>query len=250
MTRRRRGDGHPKLVDLAPTWRPYRGWTVLHCPVSAAVGRPYDTADETPENRRWYDAVAAVVSPDRLDGLAPLPPSTYHVTICDGLSPMHLPRLGRLRRAVVRRRLASLPGTLDELDRYTFGLGEEVGTLLSACRREITYEATGVEARGTAVVVALRPAETDVFDEIAARRAQLLTGLGERVGTSLTTEWRPHVTLAYGADRSTVAALATQELLTRDVLAATDSARLRFVHAEVFAFDDMVTYWRRPAPTG
>jgi hypothetical protein len=260
MVRSRRAASHddnPKLLDLAPTWAPVPGWTVLHCSPRSAPDSVYSTQDEDPAARQVYDRMGTWFSdviaahPVAATGMAALPPDTFHVTISDGLSSQHLPRVAPAAASTLRSVLDDVGPSVEDPDLITFGHGDLLHRLLDLALHRVVYRVSGVVSRGFAVVVALAADDesVDLVDEIVDARSRLLDGMSHAVGTDLRTTWRPHVTLGYTIDKPSGQTFdAVVRSAATGLVTSMADDRLVLTGAALFSFDDMVTFRRSSLP--
>lgn len=247
---------NPKLVDLAPTWRRVRGWTVLHTasPDAKEGCRLYDLTSGSPDNlatlavlHDWFRDV--IETDDLRRAIAPLPLSTLHVTVCDGLSDLDRNKVTGRGSARLDRCLASLPGGVERPDEIALGHGQELCAVVDAASRPLRYAVTGVAHRGSAFVVELAVIadDRDAFDELCRHRTILQRSLSGALGTDIATRLRPHVTLGYAAN-APLAARHGPHVTARsaDVVADLAERVIEFRGAAVFAFDDMVSFTQGP----
>lgn len=244
----------PKVTDLRPTWTPFRGWTILfdnsdneHGPIPALL----DTPLELPGNRAYstLETLARRIATHVPDApIAWLPASSFHVTIMDGLSAPHVEQMAPgQRRVELVAGLDALPASLDGPTRLT--AGHDIEPVIEAGCAPIRFELDAVRCRGHAVVAELRvePSSVAALTRLTEVRHQSLGELGAMVGLDLVTDWRPHVTLGYVANRDAAAAYTfpiehisalTTETLDRQ------STSIAFHGAGLYGFTDMATYWR------
>jgi hypothetical protein len=261
MGRSRRAAPHeanPKLLDLHPTWAQVPGWTVLHCAPQSEPGSVYSTHDQHPPARRFYDRLGAWFAdvlashPTAAAGMAALPPDTFHVTVSDGLSSQHLPRVAPAAASTLRSFLDDITLSVEDPGLITFGHEDLLQRLLDLAQHRVVYRVTGVVSRGFAVVVALTPDDEsiDVVAEIGDARSRLLDAMSHTVGTDLRTTWRPHVTLGYAVDKPSGTVFdAVVRSEAPGLVAQTDEDRLVLSGAALFSFDDMVTFRRSSLPS-
>lgn len=245
---------NPKVAGLEPVWRPYAGVSVLFDnpgPTPRARGglRPLTVprAGDAP----LYDAIGAAVAalgaaraPERF-GYCPLPPSTYHVTVCDGVNQTQTGRLPRRAAASVRRYLTALPGALPEPPPALAFLAR-TGAFAAAGGRAVEFRATGLAGWGSVLAVRLEPLpeSRDALALVAEARARLAATVEARLGLRVQ-PWRPHLSVGYFADRDGAAAARAEIPAWSDaVRREAGDATVRFASASLYGFTDMVTFFR------
>lgn len=244
-----------KVLDLAPTWAPFEGWSVLFDasptePTARRPPTPFDCSGPSPNHGLLLGLAEVTASvaelPAAVDHLAALPPSTYHVTVCDGLSRGHVGEATEPIRTAVVDLLEALPERAVDHERLMLGSPAPLERLLTIAERSLHLVLTGLEVRGHAIVAALDPApgHEQAFVALDAARSDVLVTLAERTGLDVVTPWRPHVTLAYLANRTRVDPLQDELAeLSETVLAELGAQSFISEGASVYAFDDMVTFW-------
>lgn len=246
---------NPKVLDLAPTWRRYRGLSVLFDnPGTRVVGgvTPLENIPvDDPEQQRLYDNLADVVASIDADdmrdqyGFCPLPRYSYHVTVCDGPNERDIDRSTAPRRAAVAAVVDGLPGSLDRVSTALAFL-HEARVLPTVAGEPVTFAATGIAIWGHVLAARLEPAGQSArvaLDRIARARAELADDLQAQLGLQ-TQPWRPHVSLGYFPNRS--AAEAATATLTRwhQALAAQPQPTITFSSAALYGFTDMISFFR------
>jgi len=243
-----------KLGASGAGWAPFSGWSVLFDPPGAApapsllsLGSAAFPAEPA------YGALARIATDvvERIAAaasveLVALPASTYHVTICDGLAKDRVADEDETSRLL----LGQLPDSLADWPVALDHAAPELRRLLAAAYGVHVLGVDDIEVRRHAVVAALTapprgPGESD--DALLDARDALLARLGEHHGADFATPWRPHVTLAYLRRRDD-GELLSQRLAARGQHGYEDVAPLTFSGASLYAFTDMVTYWRLPTP--
>lgn len=179
--------------------------------------------------------------------LAWLPPSTYHVTVMDGLSAPHVAMLGPERARCLGACLDRLPRSVADLEALTLGDGAALQRLCAAVgAAPVDYRAVSIVCRGHAVLAELQPTDgsVDAHAAIERLRESTLSTLEHQTGLQLTTPWQPHVSLGYVANRQAARALAAA--LTEQPISADDIAEhtIRYRSAGVYGFLDMADYRR------
>lgn len=178
-------------AKVAPdgSWTPFRGWSILFDQVDGIfVDREVPTAGDVPapEHETLSARLAATLTESH-SPLAVLPASTHHVTVCDGVNPAVLQRSGD------HRGVGLVDGPMPEV------LHEPIQDVIDAAADGLTLEVGRIELRNSALVLALEPtgAHRARAKELERRRHRLLIVLGRLLGLEMTTQWRPHITLAY-----------------------------------------------------
>jgi hypothetical protein len=243
-----------KLDESGAGWAPFRGWSVLFDPPGAAPAPSLLSLDPAAVEAEPAYGVLAQIATDLVDltvasasvELVVLPASTYHVTICDGLAEDRVAANDEASQQLLDELPASLADWATALD----FAAPHLWRLLAAAQGAHVLDVDSIEVRGHAVVAALSaardtPGESD--DALVDARDALLARLGEHHGADVGSPWRPHVTLAYLRRREDGALLASR-LAHLGPQARDDVAPLTFSSASLYAFTDMVTYWRLPTP--
>ena len=246
---------NPKVAGLDPVWRPYAGVSLLfdnpgRLPRARGGVRPLTAtrAGGAPLLEALV-GVSALLGADRLRdayGVCPLPPPTYHVTICDGVNELQAPGVEPGVARAVSTLLRGLPESIAQLpDSLTFLGAAEV--LDAARTNPVSFRAAEIVGWGSVLAVRLAPASSDdesALATIAEARDGLVAAIGAQLGIRVQA-WRPHVSLAYFADR-TGAAAAEAEIpeWNRMVLESVGDATVRFSSASLYGFTDMVTFFK------
>lgn len=238
---------NPKLASLAPTWRRYRGVSVLFDnPATRAdpgVAPLADLAVADVAAQRLYDELAAALDDDLYDlrerfGLCPLPRASYHVTVCDGPNEHH-------GIAAIAPLLDGLPGTLSELDAQ-LPLLTRAPVLTAAASTPLTLRVSDVAVWGHVLAARLAPADDAArvtLERVGRARDELADGLWRDLRLR-SQRWRPHVSLAYFPNRT--AADAARAALPRGLRALPERLRcaVTFRSAAVYGFTDMASFFR------
>jgi len=240
-----------KLVDLAPTWAEYRGWTVLFDNPSRSFGRGLQVLRTSTAHRRtrlWSDLefIARLIDDEHPEApLAWLPSSTFHVTVMDGLSGPHVRQVPPRLSQKLQHSLDLLPGSLENPEDLVLGLMEQIRRLLAAASQRIEFRLRKVTCRGHAILAELEPLDRDVlkFDVLTDERRATIVAMEGVTGLRLATSYQPHVTLGYVANRAAAERLATPiEDLADEHIAAASS--IRFSSASLYGFTDMTKFWK------
>ncbi len=246
---------NPKVAGLEPTWRTYRGLTVLFDnPGCAPPPRQIDLRDvpvDDPTAQRLYDVLAAFVDDLGADGwrcprgFCPLPRSTYHVTVCDCLNERQLGLVERRSRSSVAALVRGVPGSLDTLPSVLPMLARPaLARALGA--RPITFVTSGIVISGHVMAARLTAADPDsqaALDEVAAARAELADRIHTELGVG-PQPWRPHVSLGYFVNGALARAADDSRSQLDRGFALVPKVPITFTSAAVYGFTDMVSYFR------
>lgn len=246
---------NPKVATLEPTWRRYRGISVLfdnpgtrtRPGICALAGMTVDD----PAQQRLYDALADVVADADPDGMrgrygfCPLPRHTYHVTICDGPNERDVASVSRPYRTAVAALIEELPGSLARVP-STLGLLYRSELLTAVEANPVTLGASDIVVWGHVLAARLEPVDPTAHTAVE-RVARARTDLTEEVQAELrlrTQAWRPHVSLGYFPNsRAAEGGAATLGRWNR-AWAARSRPMIAFRSAAVYGFTDMVSYYR------
>ncbi|MGB3733899.1 MAG: hypothetical protein WA964_03005 [Ilumatobacter sp.] len=245
----------PKVTDLEPTWAPFRGWTILFDNPDLDLGPSpvlLETPVDTTGNRVYatLQSVAQTIAENLPDApIAWLPPTSFHVTVMDGISGPHL---GRMQPGDVSRQLAAgfdrLPDSL--VTPHDLTAGHDIRSVVSTgCSAPIRFELDAVRCRGHAVLAELRSSVSSepALARLDEARRISLGDLGASVGLDLVTEWRPHVTLGYVVNRDVAAASSAEieHIAAQEIEGFDDrSTTISFSSVSLYGFTDMASYWR------
>ncbi len=246
---------NPKIAGLEPTWRRYAGVSLLFDnPGRARRARNGVRALSAPRpgDAPLFEALAgssALLGEGGLRdgyGLCRLPPATYHVTVCDGVNEIQAVGLRSGRAKAVRALLGDLPGSLTDLPEPLDFLGgteqiDAVGGLRVALR------AAELVRWGSVLAVRLVPASPEdesALSAVGEARDAYAAGIEARLGLRVQ-EWRPHVSLAYFADRDgSDAAAVEMPRWSEAVLEPARDATVCFSSVSLYGFTDMVTFFK------
>jgi hypothetical protein len=246
---------NPKVLDLAPTWRRYRGLSVLFDNPGTRLGTGVLPLEHIPVNdpdqQRLYDNLADVVASIDVDdlreqyGFCPLPRYSYHVTVCDGPNERDIDRSTVPRRAAVAAVVDGLPDSLDQVS-SALGFLHQARVLPTVAAEPVTFVATGIAIWGHVLAAQLEPAgqsARDALERIAQARAELSDDLQAHLGL-LTQAWRPHVSLGYFPNRSAAEAATATLPGWQQALTAQPQPAIAFSSAAVYGFTDMISFFR------
>lgn len=232
--------GHNPKVAPDGSWAPFRGWSILFDQVDgiSLEGGASMTGDTISSEQGPLSVRLAAMLTEAQPPVAVLPPSTHHVTICDGVNP------GVVARSGTGTRVDLVDGPMPDV------LHGPIQDVIDAAADGLDFEVGRVELRNHALVLSLEPTPADRARaaELERRRDRLLTSLGGMLGLDLVSRWRPHITLAYRHPRTgTLDVQAVDRLL--DVLRV-EQAVVTATGAGFYRFDSMVSFRRDVAWAG
>jgi hypothetical protein len=241
-----------KVASLDPTWRAWRGVSVLFDNPGATPGHRLEdaTAAGAPE-QRLYDDLAVLVDASRpaqlrsAYGFCPLPRTTYHVTVCDGPNEDELASATGPHVATAGRLLAGLPDNLaDVTAALTFAGWSDL--LDAVARNPVTLTAEAVMIWGSVLAVQLVPrddASHAALGQIIEAREAVVEALHANLGIAVK-PWRPHVSLGYFANLDGARDAAQRLPRWNEWLAAAEAAPITYRSAALYGFTDMVSFFR------
>ncbi len=212
------------------------GLTILHADLSDPAHALYR------ELETFRDEIADLLGP----GFVPLPGSSFHVTLADGINVDNVGRLPSRWSGAFGRLFDALPGSCLELG----------GLVADGVERRLPgaldLELETLLVRKDAVLAAmLRPSAraAALYEEVSRQRARLDGELVESFGKPAAAAWRPHVSLGYFLPGG--AATAREQIDSINAAARErDWHPIEFGRTALYAFTDMVSFLRPvSAPT-
>lgn len=239
-----------------PTWRSYRGLSILYDPPASAARsglEPLEMAALTGPAVPLYEALRVVAGELRScvrrlgSELCPLPPETYHVTLCDTVNQGNRAAVHEDLRDEVSRTLQQLPDSLLRPGALVRLLRDHE-IHWDVWRHPVTLRVASLRVWGYALVATLEPVDersADACRQHATSRRDLAKRLREVAGPE-PPPWRPHVTLGYFPNR--VAAAHLRDHMTpawqAGMCAPTETRTITFGSCSLYGFTDMVSFWR------
>lgn len=246
-----------KLAGLEPRWASYPGFSWLfdnpgnslapfgsdlcvHCEV--------DTDAELILYRAFRDGMRKIGG-DSLIGqylLCPLPPASYHVTVCDGVNAGNVSQVVAAHRATWERILRSLPQSLGELNRLPLIAAPSP---LANANWGIQFRFERLENWSSISLVARLAAADEASAAALGRLADARTGwlqsFGREFGLRPEPILTPHVTLGYFGNRELAqGAYPLLEAWNSLFREQTVGLTLRFRQVSLYGFTDMATFFK------
>ena len=226
---------HPKIASLEPRWAPFTGFSLL-----------FDNPD-------LYRRLAATLGEMDRDQslrrllLCPLPPTSYHTTVWDGINTENLAEVTAALQPEWSAFLQGLPGTLHSSPASMRTVTE--AALMQQPTAPIRFRFDRLGLWGNAVLVArLVPADlasARLLDDLCASRADLCKAAHRTLGISPSHDYEPHVSLGYFANRTlgqqAQASLAEWSAHFKSRL---DTALIAYASIGLHGFTDMANFFR------
>lgn len=249
---------NPKVSSVAPlAWKPYAGVSLLYDhPGSAALSGLEPLGAASPPGYgdqslycRLREVAEAIARPTRPDegGLCPLPRYAYHVTLCDGINEGTRSHVHPETRPEVERTLNGLPDSLLWAN-PVMRLLRDPELRWSVWSNPITFRVEALSVWGHVLVANLEPADGGSVAAKASHeavRSEFVARLRSRLGVRIQ-DWRPHLSLGYFANEH-AAARARDRMIPawqEEVRERTKGLSVTFRSASVYAFTDMISFWR------
>ena len=252
-----------RLVDMSPCWAEFRGFSLLFDNPTHNLHRrdgilKLSLRVATARRLLLYKAFADSLQEIRSDILTNefmlglLPPSTYHVTVWNGVndanvtrsSPDFLPRL--------RSMLTRLPDSIAQRNPLFNTIQKSSLVTRTGWSLDFVFDRLDVW-RDLVLVARLKPANSPscaVMDELVKEAGVLSDSIGRMLGMDMSQRLNPHVTIGYYANKSR-AQRSFRELEKWNAIFCrkTDLTTVTYNSIGLYAFTDMASFFRRPNPS-
>jgi hypothetical protein len=250
-----------KIASLDPTWASYRGFSLLFdnpgetlSPLGEGLFK-LDCSSSVSSELRFYKALASAQDTIGRDTLAntylfcPLPPSSYHVTVWDGLNDGNAKDVPADLHAGLDGFLEGFPDSL--LVDNPFTVAAEGSPLVLRTGWSLSFRFAGLIKWGNQVLVAcLVPADEDskrALEHIIADQEDLSARFQELCGVTRSRHsYVPHVSLGYFANEAR-AELATPHIAhwSEIIGEALQDTTITFKRIDLYGFTDMATFFKK-----
>lgn len=243
-----------KILSFVPEWAQFRGFSYLfdHQDDNTLVN--VDSVEQLrfldcKENIDLYKALK--ISMDAIGGinltnkysLCPLPLSSYHVTVWDGINDSNLQKISQKHQEDFATFLEGLPQSFAHLPPF-------ISTFSSCCDFGcICFRFKELQKFSNSVLVAvLEPADhasSDILNTIVKFRRRLDDEWHQKYQKPKNRCYLPHISLGYFANRQ-FAELATSRIgeWSNVFKAETDRVAICFNGISLYGFRDMVTFFK------
>lgn len=245
-----------KILGFAPLWAPFNGFSLLFDNPDNGLSPLQQNSEcmklesvSSHPSLKLYQAF--VDARNRIDTrlltntylFCPLPPSSFHVTVWDGLNVRHFPDGNPSGSETWEGFVKNLPNTFDKNSRFTEWTHES--PLVQRPDWNITFQFGSLYKWYSGMGILLEPADQEsaqILKEIEKLREALYENFPVKISHS---EYTPHVTLGYFANNES-AQLATPlvsdwekifEETTRDLT-------ITYRSMSLYGFTDMITFFK------
>lgn len=247
---------HDKILGFTPRWAPYNGFSLL-------FDNPDGGFSPLQENNQLMKLDSASSHPtlelyqafvDTLDLIdtnlltntylfCPLPPSTYHVTVWDGLNVGNLADVNPSEQERWTDFVNKLPHTFHENSEFTSWA--EASSLTQNLDWNIIFRLDTFYKWGTGMGILLKPADQEsaqILTDIKNLREDLYKKFPVKISHP---EYVPHVTLGYFANRES--AQLTTPLIAdwaKTFEEAVGDMTITYNSISLYGFTDMITFFK------
>ena len=247
---------HDKVLGFAPLWAPFNGFSLLFDNPDKGLSplqqnselMKLDSVSSHP-SLKLYQAFV-----DTLKGIdthlltntylfCPLPPSSYHVTVMDGLNVRHIAKMTSLEKETLGNFVTGLPNTFHKNSESIRWASDSV--LTQNRDWNITFQLDTLYNWGSGMGVLLKPADAEsaqILKEIKNQREVLYENFPVEISHY---EYTPHVTLGYFAN--TESAQLARPLMSdwgKILEAATKDLTITYRSISLYGFTDMITFFK------
>ncbi len=247
---------HDKILGFAPRWAPYNGFSLLFDNPDGGFSPLQENSElikldsvSSHPTLEFYQTFVDTL--DRIDTnlltntylFCPLPPSTYHVTVWDGLNVGNIADVNPLEQEAWAGFVNKLPHTFHENSEFTDWTS--VSSLTQNLDWNITFRLDTLYKWGTGMGTLLKPADQEsaqILEEIKNRRETLYENFPVKIAHP---EYVPHVTLGYFANRES--AQLTTPLIADWAKIFEEAVRdltITYHSISLYGFTDMITFFK------
>lgn len=246
-----------KVAGFEPRWAPFAGFSLL-------FDNPGDSLTVDGDLAKITCASAAQGPLDLYSGLekaledldrdllirtylfCPLPPSSYHVTVWDGIN---VDNIWSVKPAVRSDWSVFLNGLAPSLNGPPASMEVVTRSALGKWSGSISFQFEKLTLWGNQVLVArLQPAEEASersLKDLSARRKDLSEAAGRELGVNFSRSYSPHITLGYFANQEHAQiAHARMEHWTERFMAKLRESVITYASLDIYGFTDMASFFK------
>ncbi len=247
---------HDKILGFTPLWAPYNGFSLLFDNPDSGFSplqqnselMKLDSGSSHPTLRLYQAFVDALnsIAPNLLTNtylFCPLPSSTYHVTVWDGLNVGNIANVRPSESQKWGDFVRNLPNIFHENSEFTGWAS--ASALTQNLDWNITFQYDTLHKWSSGMGILLKPADQEserLLTEIVNHREELYRNFPTKIKRS---EYTPHVTLGYFANIES-AQLATP-LISDWEKTFEEAARdltITYHNISLYGFTDMITFFK------
>ena len=245
-----------KIFGFAPRWAPFNGFSLLFDNPDNGLSPLQQNSElmkleSVPSHPTLALYQALVDARNSIDTrlltntylFCPLPPSSYHVTVWDGLNVRHFPDGNPSGTETWEGFVKNLLHTFDQNSKFTGWTSES--PLVQHPDWNMTFQFDRLHNWGSAMVILLKPADqksAQILKEIEKLREALYENFPVKISYF---EYTPHVTLGYFANNES-AQLATPHVSdwARIFEETTRDLTITYRSISLYGFTDMITFFK------
>ena len=247
---------HDKILGFTPLWAPFNGFSLLFdnpdngfSPLQQnSALMKFDSVLSHPVLELYQACVDALntLDTDLLTNtylFCPLPSSSYHVTVWDGLNVRNLTDVPSSEQQMWGDFVRNLPNTFHENSEFIHWAS--ASSLTQNLDWNITFRLDTFYQWGTGMGILLKPADQEserLLKEIENRREDLYNNFPVKIAHP---QYTPHVTLGYFANRES--AQLTKPLIadwTKIFEEAVGDLTITYHSISLYGFTDMITFFK------
>ncbi|MBI4560046.1 MAG: TIR domain-containing protein [Candidatus Hydrogenedentes bacterium] len=251
-----------KLVDMSPRWATFRGFSLLfdnptqnisHGDQVAKLSLRVAASKELDLYRAFSESVREMADNTLTSEfmLCLLPASTYHVTLWNGVNDANLTAISAKDFTALQDMLAGLPDSIARDERVLTAIQKSPLVTWRGWSVDFVFDKLDVWHRRV-LVARLRPENTQsqaLLEELLRKARGLSDSVGRILGMDLSQRVSPHVTVGYyGNENRAKNSLRELDRWNSVFCRNSGEAMMTFRSVGLYAFTDMVSYFRRPDP--
>lgn len=218
---------NPKVKSMIPEWAPFRGFSILF---------------DNPDQSEMYDIISSIsdILTPALKGFSfcPLPRSSYHITVWDGINDGNLSQLSPENQFRFKQLLENKSKSiLDGLEWEQISGAEP-----------ISFEVAQFTIWSNFVLVAkLKPASSQdekLYEDLVARRSSLIARFKAKFGFNSTRPfYEPHVSIGYFANITLAGICSVRDEQINDLFMHQLAGKtIQFSSSSLYGFTEMAHF--------
>ena len=249
----------PKVDGFWPRWSPFKGFSLLFDSPGQSTS-PFedglvklDCQVHTAPEQDFYGRLVTGLDKIGLDMLintylfCPLEPYSYHTTVWDGLNDGNAARVIGEQKRPLRRYFDHFPHSFTTDTVFTEGIAQSP---LVTDTWNITFQCDSIVKWGNVgLAAALKtadPASTIRYEQLKQARNELYDLFESRFDLALKSDFAPHVSLGYFANKEQAELASPQMARWQDIMQQElDDATITYHNVSLYGFTDMITFFKR-----